>query len=1228
MYISPNPSARPSSHTPQPQPLVPPAAQPSFVKVPLGNFPAYRDASIAYYRHAFRGESDDLLHQRLWANWLGMSETDRARYSPQHQPIHVKTEAAPSQQPARVKTEIATTPALNSTQHSTGSVTTTDNYGQKHFQLAAMFKDATPQVLESAVDASVKLLDTLRAPIASKMENSPDAEHWIQQIDNIKKLAVKAKTVIGVVGNTGAGKSSVINAMLEEERLVPTNCMRACTAVVTEISYNYEEQPYCAEIEFITAEEWAKELKVLFQDLLDGEGNVSRECTNEDSDAGVAYAKIKAVYPQKTKEDISRSSIDRMLQEVSTILGARRNIKETDALMFYKKLQSFVDSKEKSTGKKDKDGKKPKKERELWPLIRVVRLYVKSPALATGAVIVDLPGVHDANAARAAVAEGYMKQCTGLWIVAPINRAVDDKAAKSLLGESFKRQLKMDGGFSAVTFICSKTDDISISEAQDSLGLDDKMIPSWNELDRLSAKQKDLKKQLEELNNTKADYEEVANDVDEQIEVWEILETSVTDGKVTYPPKATSTRKRKAESRDRPSKQKRRKIVIDDEDDDDFIDDGSEIDDEDTEDEDGDVSDPGIEDQQPLTEQQVKIKLDELKMTKKNARTQKREIAEKVQDIRKALGEIKATESKIDSEMSALCISGRNQYSKGAIQQDFAAGIKEIDQEIAAEEDEDNFNPDNDVRDYDEVAKSLPVFCVSSRGYQKLQGRLRKDPPVPGFTSIEETEIPALQAHCEKLTETGRINNCRAFINRLSSLLNSLTIWASSDGTGANLTAEQKAKEARYFQKGMEGLETRLEKVTKSCAQALNEELTDGIYDRYDTSIQAAAFSAIDTTNHWGAAVNRENRAAGGLYWATYKAVCRRNGCFTNGQGTHNFNEQLIEPMIKIIAPGWEKVFTRRVASVLNHFTKSIPAILLKFHREIEDRARKIGTGLGSLAMLSHQITVYEQIIKDAAASTKDMIIARQKDINREFTPVVERMMQPSYEWCEAERGPGQYKRMKTYMSSHVEGHRDAMFKASADEVRNQLEDMVSSVEETLADKTDEVFMQIKRDYRSVLGGEDLPQGEVLPRVQRLVRKETKKTIGGVERLMKIAVGLEVEDLPDDVKDEDEVMERHHEDEDAADSVRGEKKELQASTPSNIKHEAADAAPPMLQPSTSITSEIDDHHQSGLTDVKHELEEPRSMDGVDRDSGSDSAHDSTAGEDDSDRASSDVDDAE
>ncbi|KAL8688345.1 MAG: hypothetical protein Q9224_004906 [Gallowayella concinna] len=792
-----------------------------------------------------------------------------------------------------------------------------------------------------------------------------------------------------------------------------------------------------------------------------------------------------------------------------------------------------------------------------------------------------------------------MKQCTGLWIVAPINRAVDDKAAKSLLGESFKRQLKMDGGFSAVTFICSKTDDISISEAQDSLGLDDKMVPSWEELDRLSTKQMHLKKQLKDLSDTKAVYEDAADDVDEQIDVWATLEESVGNGKVTFAPKAKSTKKRKSHSQERSSRQKKRKISSDDEDDADFIDDSSE-EDNDAADSDEEATEADPQDQQPLTEEQVAVKLQELRAIKKDSRVQKREITEKMQDIRKELKELENAESRINSEMSALCISGRNQYSKGAIQQDFAAGIKEIDQEIAAEEDEDNFNPENNVRDYDEVAKSLPVFCVSSRGYQKLQGRLRKDPPVPGFTTVEETEIPALQAHCEKLTETGRAANCRAFINRLSSLLNSLTIWASSDGTGANLTAEQKAREARYLQKGMEGLETRLENVTKSCAQALNDEFSDAIYDRYEAAVQAASFDSVPLTEHWGSHVNRENRAAGGLYWATYKAVCRRNGCFTNGQGLHDWNAQLIEPMIKLIAPGWEKVFTRRVQSVMTNLTKTVPAVLKKFHRDIEDRARKIGTGLASLSMLSHQITAYEQVLKDAAASTKDVIITRQKDINREFAPVIERAMIPSYEWCEAERGPGQYKRMKAYMKDHVETNRNTMFQESAEEVKRQLQAMVNDIEETLADKMDEVFIQIKRDYRAVLGGGDVPEGEVLPRVQRLVRKDIKKTIDGVERMLRIVVGLEVEDAVE----AGEITKCESEDDDDKDEAKhGEATDMQASA--DIKRETGAYASSKSQPSDSTISDLNDvpvstelnHGRSRVTDSPVSGEQSDSLEG-------------------------------
>lgn len=41
----------------------------------------------------------------------------------------------------------------------------------------------------------------------------------------------------------------------------------------------------------------------------------------------------------------------------------------------------------------------------------------------------------------------------------------------------------MDGGFDTVTFICSKTDDISLMECQESLGLEEEMGAHWAKSD-------------------------------------------------------------------------------------------------------------------------------------------------------------------------------------------------------------------------------------------------------------------------------------------------------------------------------------------------------------------------------------------------------------------------------------------------------------------------------------------------------------------------------------------------------------------------------------------------------------------------------------------------------------------------------------------------------------------------------------------------------------------------
>ncbi|KAI9753132.1 MAG: Protein kinase C signaling pathway involved MAPKK protein [Chaenotheca gracillima] len=905
-------------------------------------------------------------------------------------------------------------------------------------------------------------------PFYDAQENSHGAQN-----ESLKTEAKQTRTIVGVVGNTGAGKSSVINAMLDEERLVPTNCMRACTAVVTEISYNDSEEAgrdYRAEIEFIGEADWEKELNVLFQELVDADGKISRECTNQDTEAGIAYAKIRAVYPKKTKDDLASSSVDALMKDnaVKRLLGTTKRINSSDPAAFYRDLQQYVDSKEKNGGS-GKD--KAPRETEFWPLIRVVKIYTKSPALETGAVIVDLPGVHDSNAARAAVAEGYMKQCTGLWIVAPINRAVDDKAAKNLLGESFKRQLKMDGGFSSVTFICSKTDDISLVEATDSLGLEEANAETWAELDGLDAMEKELKATLKELRETKSIYKETMDSVDLQIEDWERLEEKYEEGDTVFAPsEKSSNKKRKRPSNSKSRQRKKSRDADGDDDTDSFIDD-ADSDDAASNNGEGDLGDIEKEAHKPLTADEIDAKLADLKATKKEARKERLVLDNQIKEVNGRLNRNETTRGNLEADLSAVCIAGRNAYSKGAIQHDFAAGIKELDQELAVEEDEELFNPDEEIRDYEQVAQSLPVFCVSSRGYQKLKGRLRKDPAVPGFTAVEETEIPALQAHCRKLTEKGRMANCRRFMYNLSQLLNSMSLWSSAEGSGANMTESEREKESRDLRKKLNKLHKGLEKAVETCMHGVREEIGDNIFDVYDSAISNAERNALPTAMTWGAPINRENRSAGGIHWSTYRAICRRDGLYAGSTGKFDFNGQLVEPLIKVLTTGWEKTFVRRIPAVMSTFSKSCGDLLKAFHKDIDKRARKHGTSIASLQMLLQQMGTYEAIFKDLAVALLDRINAEQREINREFTPVICAAMETAYSRCVEERGTGSFARMKQSMMTHIESSKDSMFRDSADEVRRRLGQMKTSVEEQMANKVDEVSSKVKKDYLTILGG-------------------------------------------------------------------------------------------------------------------------------------------------------------
>ncbi|KAF6818243.1 hypothetical protein CMUS01_11952 [Colletotrichum musicola] len=308
--------------------------------------------------------------------------------------------------------------------------------------LEQLKNESDPVVWEQYSAKVLPILDDLD-PLCKNIATCPKlpqevkyaASNWVQHIGDTREHANRPdKTVIGVFGNTGDGKSSTINALLGEGSILPTNCMRACTACAIELSYNHEtdeESPYRAEVEFISRQTWLGEVKLALDHL-------TAEDDRDHSDTTLS--------PNDVAKFLAKGVIGRGLS------GHSNNKADEDQMAY-------------------------------WPLVKTVRIYTKAEVLSNGLTVVDLPGHQDWDAGRAAVATDRMKSCSGLWIMAPINRAADNKTAKDLLSGHFKRQLQLDGSFSAVTFICSNTDDLTLEPAVRNLKtkLDPKTKEAWVE---------------------------------------------------------------------------------------------------------------------------------------------------------------------------------------------------------------------------------------------------------------------------------------------------------------------------------------------------------------------------------------------------------------------------------------------------------------------------------------------------------------------------------------------------------------------------------------------------------------------------------------------------------------------------------------------------------------------------------------------------------------------------
>jgi len=305
-----------------------------------------------------------------------------------------------------------------------------------------------------------------------KKFKTASVSRWNESLRSLSAKNQVEDLTIALVGPVGSGKSSLLNALLGIPKCSPTGCEGfSVTQTAIEISSS-SDNTYEATIIFNNKQEWkeineqwnqceeemidvvGEEMMDVFEgDLMETNYEVVKEYENESNHeyhsklnefVDTVINSSKDIEREVNKVNFTQASqvVEESLTKTPSIV-----IRCCSAENLRKTVSPFV------TVKSESD------ENNVCKLVKCIKMRIPNIEMLTKVVFLDLPGRGDSKRPASKTVDKYLNNCHAIWIVTPIIRCLGDNA-KNIIDEKFCKKLILDGRVGAVSFICTKTDEI------------------------------------------------------------------------------------------------------------------------------------------------------------------------------------------------------------------------------------------------------------------------------------------------------------------------------------------------------------------------------------------------------------------------------------------------------------------------------------------------------------------------------------------------------------------------------------------------------------------------------------------------------------------------------------------------------------------------------------------------------------------------------------------------